>query len=157
MQFPTSPDMLIPHLNPRKDTGPWARTLLQLPPNSTIMATSEWLTWPDWIKTWGELTGVKTSYKQTTVEDLAEHIPGGVGKEIGEMYQFSSDFGYNALQANTLKTWDLEKVGGDYEYPRIILNRTDSIVQMGIHVPTTTLCDYIESEDWVAAGIVTVP
>ena len=121
------------------------------------MATSEWLTWPDWIKTWGELTGVKTSYKQTTVEDLAEHIPGGVGKEIGEMYQFSSDFGYNALQANTLKTWDLEKVGGDYEYPRIILNRTDSIVQMGIHVPTTTLCDYIESEDWVAAGIVTVP
>lgn len=110
MQFPTSPNMTVPHLDPRKDTGPWARALLQLPPNSTLMAASEWLTWPDWIKIWGEVTGVKTSYRQTTVEDLDEHIPGGAGKEIGEMYQFSSDFGYNAFQANTLKTWDLEKV-----------------------------------------------
>lgn len=112
MQFPTAPEMLIPHLNPRKDTGPWARALLQLPVNSTVMATSQWLTWPDWIKIWGELTGVKTSYKQTTVEDIAEQIPGPAGREIGEMFQFSSDHAYNAFQADTLKTWDLEKVGG---------------------------------------------
>ena len=45
---------------------------------------------------------MKTSYKQTTVEDLDEHMPGGVGKEIGEMYQFSSDFGYNALPVKML-------------------------------------------------------
>ena len=111
MQFPTTADMLVPHLDPRKDTGPWTRALLQLPPNSTLMAASEWLTWPDWIMTWGKVTGVKTSYRQTTVEDLDEHIPGGAGKEIGEMYQFSSDFAYNAFQADTLKTWDLEQVG----------------------------------------------
>lgn len=102
---------MIPHLDPRRDTGSWARALLQLPPTSTVMAASEWMTWPQWIKTWGDVTGVKTSYKQTTVEDLDEHIPGGAGKEIGEMYQFSSDFAYNAHQADTLKTWDLEKVG----------------------------------------------
>ncbi|KAJ4988773.1 NmrA-like family protein [Stagonosporopsis vannaccii] len=135
MQFPTTPDMLIPHLDPRKDTGPWARALLQLPVNSSLMAASEWLTWPDWIKTWGEVTGVMTSYKQTTVEDVAEHIPGPAGKEIGEMFQFSSDFAYNAFQADTLKVWDLEK--------------------MGIQVPTTTLREYVETEDWVAAGVVT--
>ncbi|KAH6618555.1 hypothetical protein C7974DRAFT_400356 [Boeremia exigua] len=135
MQFPTSPEMLIPHLDPRKDTGAWANALLQLPPNSSLMATSEWLTWPDWIKQWGELTGVKTSYKQTTVEDLEKHIPGPAGKEIGEMYQFSSDYAYNAFQEDALKIWDLEK--------------------MGIHVPTTSLREYVENEDWVAAGIVT--
>ncbi|KAF3008871.1 hypothetical protein E8E13_011017 [Curvularia kusanoi] len=133
MQFPTSPHMLVPHLDPRKDTGPWVSALLQLPPNSTVMAASEWLTWPAWIKTWGDQTGVKTSYRQTTVADLDEHIPGGAGKEIGEMLELSSDLGYNALQAKTLMTWDLEK--------------------MGIHVPTTTLRDYIDSEDWEAAGI----
>jgi hypothetical protein len=110
MQFPTSPFMLVPHLDPRKDTGPWVQALLKLPPDSTVMAASEWLTWPDWIKTWGEVTGIKTSYKQTTVDDLDAYVPGGAGKEIGEMYEFSSEFGYNAKQKNTLMTWDLEKV-----------------------------------------------
>ncbi|KAH8726045.1 hypothetical protein GQ44DRAFT_680236 [Phaeosphaeriaceae sp. PMI808] len=134
MQSPTRPEMLIPHLHPRKDTGPWARALLELPPNSTLMAASEWCTWPDWIKQWGEVTGVKTSYKQTTIEDFDQHAPGGVGQEIGEMYQFSSDFGYNANQKDTLKTWDLEKIG--------------------IYVQTTSLREYLEDEDWVAAGII---
>jgi hypothetical protein len=86
------------------------QALLKLPPDSTVMAASEWLTWPDWIKTWGEVTGIKTSYKQTTVDDLDAYVPGGAGKEIGEMYEFSSEFGYNAKQKNTLMTWDLEKV-----------------------------------------------
>ncbi|KAF2826554.1 NAD(P)-binding protein [Ophiobolus disseminans] len=133
MQFPTSPSMLVPHLHPRKDTGPWVRALLQLPPQSIVMAASEWLTWPDWIKTWGEVTGMQTSYKQTTVQDLDDYMPGGSGKEIGQMYEFSSEFGYNAEQKDTLMTWDLEK--------------------MGLHVPTSSLREYVEAEDWLAVGV----
>lgn len=74
------------------------------------MAASEWCTWPDWIKTWGEVTGVENSYKQVSVEDFDKEIPGGAGKEIGEMFEFSSTWGYNANQKDTLMTWDLEKV-----------------------------------------------
>ncbi|KAF1934495.1 NAD(P)-binding protein [Clathrospora elynae] len=133
MQFPTRPDVLIPHLNPRTDVGPFVRALLQLPPQSTLMAASEWCTWPEWMKTWGEVTGVRTSYKQVSVEDFDKEVPGGAGKEIGEMYEFSSEYGYNANQANTLKTWDLEK--------------------MGIKIPTMSLREYFEAEDWIAAGI----
>lgn len=110
MQFPTSPDVLIPHIDPAKDTGPWVVALRKLPPRSTLMAASQWLTWPQWIALFGEVTGVRTSYKQTTTDDLDKHIPGGVGKEIGDMYEFSSDYAYNAFQMDTLKTWDLEKV-----------------------------------------------
>jgi hypothetical protein len=110
MQFPTDPEMLIPHLNPREDTGLHVLALLQLPPSSTLMAASEWLTWPDWIKLFGDITGTKTSYKQTSVEDMDEYLPGGAGKEIGEMYEFSSEFGYNTKQEGTLMRWDLRKV-----------------------------------------------
>jgi hypothetical protein len=110
MQFPTSPDVLIPHLNPAKDTGAWVLALTKLQPNTTLMAASEWLTWPDWIRIFGEVTGVKTSYKQTTIQDLEDHMPGGTGREIGEMYDFSSKYVYNASQTDTLKSWDLEKV-----------------------------------------------
>jgi hypothetical protein len=110
MQFPTHPDVVIPHLNPRTDTGPFVRALLQLPPQSTLMAASEWCTWPQWINKWGEVNRVRTSYKQVGVEDFDKEIPGGAGKEIGEMYEFSNEYGYNADQKDTLKTWDLEKV-----------------------------------------------
>ena len=110
MQFPTSPETIVPHLHPRKDTGPYVEALLKLPPNSTVMAASVWCTWPDWIKLWGKLTGVETSYKQVDVTNFDKHLPGGVGKEIGEMFEFSSEHGYNADQANTMKQWDLEKV-----------------------------------------------
>lgn len=109
MQFPTSPDVLVPHIDPTKDTGPWAKALLKLPPNTTLMAASEWLTWSQWIELFGQITGTKTSYKQTTVQDLDEHIPGGAGREIGEMYEFSSDFAGYAFQEDTLKLWDLKK------------------------------------------------
>ncbi|OAL55209.1 NAD(P)-binding protein [Pyrenochaeta sp. DS3sAY3a] len=136
MQFPTSPTTLIPHLHPKTDTGPFVLALLRLPPQSTLMAASAWLAWPDWIALWGEVTGVKTSYKQVSVEDLDAYMPGGAGREIGEMYEFSSKDGYNAGQGGTLMTWDLEK--------------------MGIHVPTMSLREYIEKEDWVAAGILPV-
>jgi hypothetical protein len=110
MQFPTRSDVTIPHLNPRTDTGPFVRALLQLPPQSTLMAASEWCTWPQWIQKWGEVNGVKTSYKQVGVDEFDQEIPGGAGREIGEMYAFSSEYGYNADQKNTLKMWDLEKV-----------------------------------------------
>jgi hypothetical protein len=110
MQFPTNPDVLIPHLNPRTDTGPFVRALLQLPPRSTLMAASEWCTWPQWIARWGDVNHVKTSYKQVDVDDFDKEIPGGAGKEIGEMYAFSNEYGYNADQKDSLKTWDLEKV-----------------------------------------------
>jgi hypothetical protein len=73
--------MLIPHLNPRRE-----------------------------IELFGNITGTRTSYKQTTVQDMDEYLPGGAGKEIGEMYQFSSEFGYNANQEGTLTKWNLVKV-----------------------------------------------
>jgi hypothetical protein len=136
MQFPVSPSVLFPHLDPAKDTGPWALALLSLPPNSTLMAASEWLTWPQWIETFGKVTGVKTSYKETTVQDMDEYLPEGLGREIGEMYAFSSEFADEAFGGNTLMKADLEK--------------------MGIEVKMTNLREYIEKEDWVAGGVLPV-
>lgn len=125
MQFPTSPDVLVPHIDPTKDTGPWAKALLKLPPNTTLMAASEWLTWSQWIELFGQITGTNVSYKQTTVQDLDEHIPGGTGKEIGEMYEFSSDFAGYAFQKDTLKLRDLKKVSSIEKNEGFVANECD--------------------------------
>jgi hypothetical protein len=124
MQFPTNPETIVPHLDPRKDTGPYVEALVKLPPNSTVLAASVWCTWPDWIELWGSIVGVETSYKQVEVANLDEHIPGGAGKEIGEMFKFSSEYGYNVDQANTLKNWDLEKVYFVFTLPLQLTNST---------------------------------
>jgi hypothetical protein len=138
MQFPTDPETMIPHLDPRKDTGPHVEALLNLPPNSTVLAASEWCTWPEWIKLWGNITGVETSYKQVDVANLDEHMPGGAGKEIGEMFQFSSEYGYNADQADTLKRWDLEKVCCIYAF---VFKLTNSARYSWVSLCRRTICE----------------
>jgi phage/plasmid-associated DNA primase len=110
MQFPIHPDTPTPHIHPRKDTGPFARAMLKLPPTSTLMAASEWRTWSSYIAQFGEVTGVKTSFLQNTVQDMDEHLPGGMGREIGEMYEMWSDWGYEAGTKEVMNTEDLEKV-----------------------------------------------
>jgi hypothetical protein len=96
MQTPTSPETAIPHLEPARDTGPFLDALLILPPKSVVMAANEWLTWPEWIQIWGEETGMKTSYKQVSVQNFEEYLPGGTGKEIGEMFEFTSKLAEDA-------------------------------------------------------------
>jgi hypothetical protein len=67
---------------------------------------------------------------------MDEYLPEGLGREIGEMYAFSSEFADEAFGGNTLMKADLEK--------------------MGIEVKMTNLREYIEKEDWVAGGVLPV-
>lgn len=110
MRSPTHPDTVVPHLDPNKDTGHFVQALLRLPPRKTLMAASVWCTWPEWIKTWGNVVGVKTSYQEVRVADFDEWLPGGIGKEIGEMYEYSNDPGYDGGDPALLRCEHLEKV-----------------------------------------------
>ena len=109
MRFPTSPLTIIPHLDPRKDVGPFVQALLQLPPNSTLMAAGTWCTWPEWIQKWGQILGINTSYKQVTLADFEKWMPGGLGQELGDMFEFSTEL-FDRGDPNVLKATDLEKV-----------------------------------------------
>lgn len=117
MQFPTRPDTVIPRLDPRKDTGQFVRALLRLPPGKTVMAAGTWCTWAEWVRTFGEVTGAKTSYREVSVSDFDEWLPGGIGKEIGDMYEYSSDPGYDGGDPSVLRITDLEKVRISFEHP----------------------------------------
>ena len=74
------------------------------------MAAGTWCTWPQWIKTWGEVGIPGTSYKQITVEDFDRRIPEGFGREIGEMFEYTSDLGYDGGDSGVLRLEDLKKV-----------------------------------------------
>ena len=113
MKFPTDPAAEAPHLDVKKDTGYFVRALTQLPPGKTVMAAGTWCTWPEWIKTWAMVVGkqsVDVSYKQITVEDFDQAIPGGFGKEVGEMFEYTSDPEYDGGDVEVLRLEDLKKV-----------------------------------------------
>lgn len=103
--------MELPLLDVNKDTGYFVRALTQLPPGKTVMAAGTWCTWPEYMKTWGEVVGIPgCSYKQITVAEMAKAIPGGPGKEIGEMFEYAGEPGYEGGNTNVLRWEDLEKV-----------------------------------------------
>jgi len=79
------------------------------PPGKMVMAARTWCTWLQWIKTWGEVVGIpETSYKQITVEDFDRRIPDGFGREIGEMFEYTSDLGYDGGDSGVLRLGDLK-------------------------------------------------
>lgn len=61
------------------------------------------------MKTWGKVAGIPgTSYKQITVDDFDRGIPGGFGREIGEMFEYTSDPGYGGGDSGVLRLEDLK-------------------------------------------------
>ena len=111
MAFTTDPGAEAPHLDVNKDAGYFVRALTQLPPGKTVMAAGTWCTWPEWIKTWAKVVGqAEVSYKQISVEDFDRAMPGGFGKEIGEMFEYTSAPGYDGGDTEVLRLADLKKV-----------------------------------------------
>lgn len=131
MSFPTSPDALIPHLDVNADTGPFVYAVSQMPPGKTYIAEGARCTWPEFLKTWGEVNKVPVKYQEITVEQFAEAAPDkDFGREAGDMFAYSSDPGYDGGDASILKAADIEKAG--------------------IKCPMTTIKAYFEKQDWSA-------
>lgn len=111
MTFPTAPGAIAPHLDVNRDTGYFVHALTHLPPGKKIMAAGTWCTWPEWIETWARVVGVAdVSYKQVAVAGFDRAIPGGFGREIGEMFEYTSDPGYDGGDPEVLRLEDLRKV-----------------------------------------------
>jgi hypothetical protein len=110
MAFTTDPAKLVPHLNPVSDMGNFTYAVSQMPPRKEYMAEGTTCTWPDWIKTWGEVTGKTVSYKQVTPEEMIAATPDrDTGIEVAYMYSYASDPGYDGAMA-LLKAQDIRDV-----------------------------------------------
>ena len=126
MRAPTSPDKEVPLLDVNTDLGHFVRALTQLPPGTTAMAAGTWCTWPEYMKTWGEVVGIPgCSYEQVSVADFAKAIPGGAGQEIGEMFEYAGNPGYDGGNPDVLKAEDLRTVSG----------QADQLVDAPLHSP----------------------
>jgi len=64
------------------------------------------------MKIFGEAAKVPASYKQITIDELAEISPDEpFAREAGDMFEYSSEPGYDGGDATLLKAADIRKMG----------------------------------------------
>lgn len=96
MSFTTSPDKPVPHFDPVGDMGTFTHAASQMPPAKAYMAEGTTCSWPEFLRTWSEVTGIEATYKQITPEEMIG-VTGDrdTGIEVAYMYSYSSDPGYD--------------------------------------------------------------
>ncbi|EON61061.1 hypothetical protein W97_00272 [Coniosporium apollinis CBS 100218] len=129
MSFPCSRHAPIPHLDVSTDLGPFIYAVSQLPPGKHYLAAGTTCSWSEYMRIWSETTGNQTSYKETGLQELIENTPDKeFGREIGDMYLYSSNPGYDGGDKTLLKAQDIKKLGAE--------------------CPMTGLEEWMRKEDW---------
>ncbi|EHK96064.1 hypothetical protein M7I_8245 [Glarea lozoyensis 74030] len=122
---PVPADQMYPFVVAHRDTGAFVKALVDAPPGLNLMGASQFMTWPEWTKTWGDVLGVKAEFKTVPAEEFVEGVPKPLAQELSDTYLYLEEFGFD---------------GGD-----------SSVVapeQLTFTVPLTTNKEYIESENW---------
>ncbi|KAF2159016.1 hypothetical protein M409DRAFT_38017 [Zasmidium cellare ATCC 36951] len=120
-----SPDFAMPFIVASKDTGPYVKALVGLPPGQNIFAVSEYMKLPDWVRQWGDVLGVKAKYQQVSDDEFFEGAPPAFKQEFVDNFHYVEDFGYT---------------GGDPDIK--------TLDQIGVGVSVTSMKDYFKGEDW---------
>jgi hypothetical protein len=88
-----SPDWICPFIVADKDTGRFVKALIGLPPGTNLEATSEALTFPQFAQLWGDVLGLRATYKQVSVERHFEGLPNELTAELSQCYAYENEFG----------------------------------------------------------------
>jgi len=72
-----------------------------------LLGAGDVLTWPEWVKKWGEFNGVQCTYEELPIEEFYKYYPGNVGLELGDMYKYISDYGYDGSDPSIVLPWDV--------------------------------------------------
>ncbi len=79
---------------PNADSGKLVKALVDNKPGKNLMAVGDWASMDDIAAIWHENTGLDIKVVRGTVEGLDQAIPGGAGKELGDMCEYMSSPGY---------------------------------------------------------------
>ncbi|KAL7958372.1 NAD(P)-binding protein [Trichoderma compactum] len=130
MAFATDSTKAIPHFAPVDDMGPFTYAVWQMAPGKHYMAAGTNCTWPEFIKTWSQVSGVPATYRQITPEEMIKATgEPQLGAEVTDMFLYSSQPGYDGGM-DVLQAEDIRKAG--------------------IDCPMTTWEEWAKRQDWGA-------
>jgi hypothetical protein len=111
MAFPMSGDKPVPHLDVNADTGNFIYAVAQLPPGKSYMAEGTTCGWAEYIRLFQEITGATARYEEKPIDAFVRGMPDRMlGEELGDMFLYSGEPGYDGGDASLLKAADIRKV-----------------------------------------------
>ncbi|KAH7386353.1 hypothetical protein BKA64DRAFT_726041 [Cadophora sp. MPI-SDFR-AT-0126] len=125
LSMPMDGDAPVPMVEARHDTGTCTKALVQVPPGKNLLAFGSMMSWNEWTALWGKVHGVKCTFVRLDRKVVENAVPGGIGEEIADMFEYASDFGYD---------------GGD----KSVAHPKD----LGVEVPVVTAEEFMKGEDW---------
>jgi len=123
---------LHPFVDQNRDTAIFVHALANSPPQSEIKlyyGYSEMLSFNAWAALLSKALGAKVNYKELTIDEYDERITfhKGVGRELGEMYSYSAEYGYDGGEEGIIPILDLP-----------------------LRRPAISMEEYVKNEDWSA-------
>lgn len=89
LTLPCKGETPCPLVDPRTDTGPFVRALLELEPGVQLYGETWLRSWREWLELWGKVKGKQVRYEEVSIEwyeeVLAKTTPEGFGTEIAEV------------------------------------------------------------------------
>ena len=114
MTFTTSPDAPVPHLDVNGDTGNFIYAVSKMPPGKSYMACGTICSWAEYMRIWGEVNSIPACYRQITLEELIAQAPDAeFGREVGDMFSYSTEPGYDGNDKSLLTAEDIRNVSDD--------------------------------------------
>ncbi|PVH72206.1 NAD(P)-binding protein [Cadophora sp. DSE1049] len=125
LTMPIDGDAKIPMVDARLDTGKFTKALIQVAPGKNLLGFGSMISFKEFAAIWGRVHGVKCSFQQIDRMSIEAAMPGGLGEETMDMFDFIAEFGYD---------------GGD---PSVVHPK-----DLGVEIPVCTCEEYIKTEDW---------
>ncbi|KAH8749734.1 hypothetical protein F5883DRAFT_580649 [Diaporthe sp. PMI_573] len=125
LSLPTDGDALVPLVEARQDTGKFTKALVQVEPGKNLLGYGSLISWNEFAALWGKIHGVTCRYERVDRKVLENAVPGCIGEELADMFEYIGEFGYDGRDPSVV-------------YPD----------NLGVHVPVYTMEEYIRGEEW---------
>ncbi|KAK3627757.1 hypothetical protein LTR56_000257 [Elasticomyces elasticus] len=98
----------IAQVDARRDTGKFTRALLDVPAEVNALGAGGIVSWSDFASLWGKHHGVDCRVERLNREVLEQAIPGGIGAEFADMFEYAAEFGYTGGDPTVVLPEDVE-------------------------------------------------
>lgn len=99
-------DKKQPHIVTGKDTGPFVKALVQLPPGKNILAYGSMTSPNEFMKIWCEMNNARGHTRQLSLDEMEKTSP-DAGREIGESSLYAAEFGFDGGDPSVLHPRDV--------------------------------------------------
>lgn len=126
--------------------GNFTKALVEVPPGKNLIGAASELSWKEWCELWGKANGKTCRFEESNPRELEEALPGGLGKELADMFRYIGDFGYFGRDPAVVWPKDVSCPRRNATVDvRPLLTR---FIQLGVEIPVTTIEEYMQREDW---------